>query len=367
MVKRKRASSFNGARKKVALAKTALRLGRIAYNKFLNKKQQSGGEDRMFLTSQQDTKNVYRSKRMSRAKKSKYKRTVQLIRRIKDFTTAQRVFLLQNMEKVTWQMNTSHYTGAIMGRFDPDKEEIGIREALDKWLPATGASSGNDSRLNNSKVMLDSAVLRVVLRNGNDPPAGASGTIDVDVYQVVCRQDAPDSVIAETYTIGDWLAIQQYKQRKSRGMDFPTFGSGTSNTTFGGELISATTQNNQSLGSTLFDNTQATKYFRIVKWTKVQLPVGGVTEFSFKMFKNKIINLSDVYAVSNDGAPGNLSFKSGITGGFIINVNGRLYEDGSSQLQNEAGTIFVERYVRYSFKPIEEIGGVTLDMQRTNE
>lgn len=372
---KKRRRSSGGSSSAIGLAKT---LASATANAVARRLSQSAGSSRQsnssaggggINTNQNDVTLQYKYKKMPRKLKRKIQRKVKTYKAMKNMDLPQRIFQFFNGEKLTWAPNTSVYTGAIIGRLDLDKEEVSVYNAINEWCSVSNIKD----KLANTTVRCDSAIMRVVIRNGYPGPGlepDHSGIVDLDIYRVVCTRDLRDDAIAATYTTADWLAMFQRRQRQSQAQDWPV---GLSE---GGAGISTLKivpdkKDNQHVGSSLFDNSMFCRYFKILKVHKVQLSPGQICEFSYKQFKNKYFKIGESVQPTDETEPGlyvpqTLAFKKGFTAGFIINCNGRVHDTGSN-LQTEGGTVFIERYARYSFKPMSQIGGNSLDVKTTFE
>nr|QKI29039.1 Cap [Lactuca sativa CRESS virus] len=293
------------------------------------------------ITSQHDIRTLYRKRRMPRRKKRRYVRTLKRWRSALLRESPARIFQYVRAFAVPWSQDTSRYFGAFMGLFGQNVYDNNFGET---WNSITSGNSA-DAKAEAGYFRLDHQSLRVVLRNVTTvSDADATPTIDLDVYEVICIQDIPLALWASGDSIETFHAAVKNKMRQAQGMDIEVDDVGL------GIVPQAqnagTTAFNQVVGDQLWNNPPFLKYWKIIKQFKVKLGSNNETEFQVRDTRNRYINRADCFGTSA------LAAKKGVTRGYIFNVNGRAFENVSTDISWNSGKIVCEQYVRYNAKVV---------------
>lgn len=308
------------------------------------------------LTSQRDVVVSYRKRRMPRRKKRRYVRGIkrwrsqqmrQLPARISNFTYS---------DVITCNQDASQYFGFFGNLCANNVYDNNIGNCFNQMTNDSSA----ELKATAGGVLVKRTSVRVVLRNTTSVGvAGASGTVDVDVYKVICQRDIPlDEWTAGLY-VESFMVTCKNKLRQHKGMDFEVSDTGTGIAT--AQQNAGNSSTNQAVGDVLWNNPPFLRFFKIVKQFKVQLPVGDITEFSWRMSRPKY--------VTRDVCFGNASLaaKKGLTYGYIFNINGRAYKDGANPVGYSSCSVIMEGYTRYNFKVGQSFGADTLVHQTTTD
>lgn len=292
------------------------------------------------LTGERDYRVVYRKKRMPRRRKRRY------VRSIKRFNSAllrsepARLFQYLDVKDYLSGLNTSRYFGAFMGLLGQNFYDNNFGEAFNNM---TGGSATLKAQA--AKLRVDHMSLRVVLRNTTEGVVqGGIGTIDLDVYQVVCCRDLPISAWPSANGIESFAASQKNKLRQATGMDIEVTDAGAGVPT--SQQNAGTSSVTQVVGDSLWNNPLFLRYFKVVKQFKIQLPVGSTTEFSMRDSKNSVITREMCFDLNQ------LAAKAWFTKGYVFNINGRPTLTGPSTYEFANVSVICEQYVRYNCKPL---------------
>lgn len=292
------------------------------------------------LTSERDYRVVYRKKRMPKRKKRRYVKSLKRFRSAMLREEPARIFQYLDVKDYTSGLNASRYFGAFMGLMANNWYDNNFGEAWNNMTLATATLKAQAAKLR-----VDHMALRVVLRNvTTDVVSGGSATIDLDVYQVVCCRDLPISAWPTTSGIESFAVLQKNKLRQATGMDIEVSDTGTGIAT--SQQNAGTSSTTQVVGDSLWNNPLFLRYFKVIKQFKIQLPAGGITEFSMRTSKNHIISREQCFDLNQ------LAAKAWVTKGYVFNINGRPTNTGGSVYEFANVGVVCEQYVRYNCKPL---------------
>jgi hypothetical protein len=251
-----------------------------------------------------------------------------------------RLFQYLDVKDYQSGLNASRYFGAFMGLLSNNFYDNNFGEA---WNNMTGGTATLKAQA--AKLRVDHMSLRVVLRNTSVGfVEGGIGTIDLDVYQVICCRDLPISTWASANGIESFAALQKNKLRQATGMDIEVGDAGTGIAT--SQQNAGTSSVTQVVGDSLWNNPLFLRYFKIQKQFKIQLPVGSTTEFSMRTSKNHVISREQCFDLNQ------LAAKAWVTKGYVFNINGRPTLTGPSTYEFANVSVICEQYVRYNCKPL---------------
>lgn len=342
MVRKRRAStSLGGARKIRNLVNTGVNLYR-AYRSFGSNTR--GRNQRAYttpvLTDQRDVVTTYRKRRMPRRQKRRYVKSIRRWKSAQLRDSPARLFQYVDVDLISWSANTSRYFGAFSGLMGQNNYDNNFGET---WNSITNTNAA-DLKAEAGKFRLDHQSLRVVLRNTTTTAAvGATPTVDVDIYKVVCIRDVPLLLWASGLGVESFLASQKNKLRQAQGMDIEVDDAGTGITT--NQQNAGTSSATQVVGDSLFNNPLFLRYFKVLECKKIQLGSNNQTEFQWRDSRNRYVSREDCFGSSA------LACKRGVTRGYIMNVNGRAY-DNAGTAEFISGSMVMEQYVRYNVKCI---------------
>lgn len=294
------------------------------------------------LTDQRDYRVVYRKRRMPKRRKRRYVRSLKRFRSAMLRNEPSRLFQYLYVNEENSGLNTSSYFGAFAGLCANNNYDNNFGEV---WNSMT-AGSAADLKAQAGRLRVDHMSLRVVLRNiTTDIPSGASGTIDIDVYQVICIRDIPISAWPSGTGIESFHVLQKNKMRQAQGMDIEVNDDGTAGIPTL-QQNSGTSSSNQAVGDSLWNCPLFMRYWRVLKQFKIQLPVGNTTEFQMRTSKNFTIAREECFDLQQ------LAAKAWVTRGYVFNINGRPRQSGPGVWEFADVNLCVENYVRYNCKPI---------------
>lgn len=315
------------------------------------------------LTSENRVVDTYRPKK-SRKKVKRQRSTKKLVKRIKDFNAPQRVFNFVTTYTAECAYGYSRYSAMLMGTFADNVYKNTLYEVGNKLVNY----GTNALKFTLGGFHVDNMHLRTVIRNITQTPEGPgnwTGTLDIDVYHVECRRH----VFAEELSgdVETMLAGWKNYQNQAKAID------GVNDVTYAGAGIAMAQQNagltaaTQAVGDTLFDNGLFCKYFKITRVQKVQLPVGETFEINMHHGRDYYVPHCQTQEIVGASLNKSLFARRGVTKGFILNTNGRLYTNALPQTNFALGTLQIENYVRYSVKPITTVDNAapTLDYKQT--
>jgi len=253
-----------------------------------------------------------------------------------------RIFQYLDVKEENSGTNFSAYFGCFMGLLANNYYDNNFGEV---WNSFTGGTSA-DLKAQAGKLRVDHMSLRVVLRNISDVTVeGSTGTIDIDVYQVICIKDVPADLWPTSTGIESFHATQKNKMRQAQGMDIEVTDDGAAGIPTL-QQNAGTASATQLVGDTLWNNPPFLRYWRITKQFKIQLPVGSTTEFGMRTSKNFSIAREECFDLNQ------LAAKAWVTRGYIFNINGRAVVTGPGVYGFQDVNVVCEQYVRYNCKPI---------------
>lgn len=294
------------------------------------------------LTAQHDFRTTYRRKPMPRKKKRRYVKSLKRFRSQQLRTSPSRIFQYVSCQQEHSGTNYCRYFGAFMGLYAQNNYDNNFGEA---WNSITDGTTA-DEKAKAGGFRLDHQGIRCVLQNVTTGlPAGANGTIDVDVWVVTCIRDIPLELWPSGLGIESMMVTCKNRLRQPKGMDIEVSDTGTGIAT--AQQNTGASSTTQLVGDTLWNNPVFLRYWKISKQFKVQLPVGNITEFSMRSAKNRYIPRELCFD------EGKLAAKAYVTQGYIFNINGRPYTtDGGAAWAFPDVTVNVEQYVRYNVKVV---------------
>lgn len=294
------------------------------------------------LTAEKDVRTTYRKRRMPRAKRRRYVRSLKRFRSNLMKSEASRIHMLNWVEKPVAATDTSRYFGAFMGMMANNVYDTAITNL---WNNLESAAT---AKVRQANLRLDHMALNVVIRNSST--GGTTGGImDLDVYKVLFIRDVPLDRWTTADQIETFMAAVKSEMRQHTGMDVAVTDAGVGISTL--QTNAGTTNTNQAVGDILFNNPPFLRYIRVLKAWKVQLGAGQTVTFNWRDSRNRVVARPECTS-SEAGA---LAAKRYLTKGYIFNINGRY---GTSSY--DAVSCTCEHYVRYNFKPMVPISSDTL-------
>lgn len=293
------------------------------------------------LTGERDYRVVYRKKRMPKRKKRRYVRSMKRFRSAMLREEPARIFQFLAVNDYQSGLNACRYFGAFMGLFANNFYDNNFGEVYNNITNVGAATLKAEA----AKLRVDHTSLRVVLRNVTTGfVEGGIGTIDLDVYEVVCCRDLPLAAWSSSNGVESFAAVQKNKLRQATGMDIEVSDVGVAIPT--SQQNAGTSSITQAIGDLLWNNPLFLRYFKVLKQFKIQLPVGSTTEFSMRSSKNRVV-LRDQCFGNNA-----LAAKAWLTKGYVFNINGRPTLTGPGTYEFANVSVIVEQYVRYNCKPL---------------
>lgn len=287
------------------------------------------------LTAERDIRVSYKRRPMSRRRRRRYVRQYRKFKSMFMKTLPARIFQFVHIQTPTALADTSRYFGCFMGMPANSFYDNNLGEVFNNITNGTAADEKGDAM----KLRIDHMSLGVVIRN-NTSLSSNSGVIDLDVYKVVFKRDIPLDLWAAGLGIESFLAVEKNRLRQPFGMDIEVGDTGTGIAT--AQQNAGTSSTTQVVGDTLWNNPTALRYIKVLKQWKVQIPQGGVVQFNWRDSRNHVVPRTDAFGNSS------VSAKSGLTCGYIFNMNGRWVVGAPSQFQQV--DVVVEQYTRYNCK-----------------
>lgn len=287
------------------------------------------------LTGEKDVRTVYRRRRMPRRRKRRYLRKLKQFRSLEMRNEPCRITQFVEGGNVGCIANQQRWFGFFYGLCDQQIDNNSIRDVWNTLSPGTSWETSANLRI-------DHMALSVVLRNVTSGLSSTeSPTIDLDVYKVVCQRDVPKDLWRAGVALDTFIRAMNDRLREHAGYDIPK-------TDAGAGIGVINTGNSTAVGNMLWNNPPFLRYFKIIRQTKIQVPLGGVVHFNMRSSKNKVVNKES--CVGN--VTGSLACKKYLTAGYIFNINGRF---DSTVGGFSACSMDYEIYTRYNCKPLKGI------------
>jgi len=279
---------------------------------------------------------------MPRRKKRRYVRSLKRFRSAMLREEPARIFQYLDVKDYQSGLNLSRYFGAFMGLLANNWYDNNFGEVWNNMTNTNGA----DLKAQAAKLRVDHMALRVVLRNTSVGfVEGGIGTIDLDVYEVICCRDLPISAWATSTGVESFAASQKNKLRQATGMDIEVVDDGSAGIPTA-QQNAGTSSTTQVIGDSLWNNPCFCVIGRSRSSFKVQLPVGATTEFSMRTSKNFLISREQCFDLNQ------LAAKAWVTKGYVFNINGRPTLTGPGVYEFANVSVICEQYVRYNCKPL---------------
>lgn len=251
------------------------------------------------VTNQYDVKTWYKKGRMNRRKRRSWKKFSNKVKAVLNKNIAPTIKLLRHTGQFTTGDNAQNWSAALLytsdGTFAPDRDIQICKDSI--------VGLGNDFA---TKYRFESACLDLIMKNDTDTfvfpePIGVDPQkIIVDLYQVECRKDVPNSVATGIYS----LLFNTF-----------TYANDDADATDVGKILLT------QIGAAIFHNPLFCRYFKVVSKKAIQIGPGQSVELQIRDPKNK-----NLFGLSSEG----ISAKRGFTKGFIWSIRGVPYYDNAT-------------------------------------
>lgn len=287
------------------------------------------------LTSEKDVRTVYRKRRMPRRRKRRFLKRIKQFKSLQLRTEPSRIFQYVQAYSEDAGINTSNYFGCFYGLVANDAYSNSLRKVYGQFTDGVNA----DQKAFASHLRIDHMSITTVIRNVSTPTAGQSGTIDLDVYKVVCIRDVPLALWPDGTDIQAMIQTMGGRLNTAKGADIEVNDAGTG-------IAVAASGNVNAVGSMLWNIPTFLRYFKIIKQFKIQLGVGQVVQLNMRTSKNKRVSYEECQST---GTSGRIAARAYLTAGYIFNENGRWNRAASGWEEVKLET---EQYTRYNIKPL---------------
>jgi len=300
------------------------------------------------LTSEKDVRVTYKKRYMRRGRKKRYVKSLKRWRSMQMRSEPSRIHFLVDAREYASNANTSRYFGCFMGLCAQSFYDTEIANLWNNITSTGGTDATGKSR--HATLRIDHMSLSTIIRNTSS--AGeAGGSVDIDVYKVVCIRDIPLDRWTTGLGIESMHASLKSELRQNLGVDIPTSDGGTGIAAV--QTNAGTSSTNQAVYDVLFNAPPFLRYWRIIKCWKVHLGVGQTCSFNWRDSKNYAVARPECISTES----GALAAKKRLTKGYIFNINGR-WDVVNSEF--ESVSCVVEHSVRYNYKPMVPINSDTL-------
>lgn len=287
------------------------------------------------LTNEKDVRTVYRKRRMPRRRKRRFLRRIKQFKSLQLRTEPSRIFQYVQAYSEDAGLNTSNYFGCFYGLVAQDAYSNSLLKVYGQFTNGVAA----DQKAFASHLRIDHMSITTVIRNVSTPAAGESGTIDLDVYKVICIKDVPISLWPAGTDIQALIQTLGGRLNTAVGQDIEVNDAGAG-------IATAASGNVNAVGSCLWNIPTFCSYFKVIKQFKIQLGVGQVVQLNMRTSKNKRVSYEEC---QSSGTSGRLAAKAYLTAGYIFNENGRWNRATSGW---EAVRLETEQFTRYNIKPL---------------
>jgi len=293
------------------------------------------------LTNDKDVRQTYKRKPMAKGKKKRYVSSLKKFRALQLRNEPSRISLFVHTLGYSAAADTCKYFGSFMGLLANTFYDNSLGDMFNQMTVAGNTAA---AKARQSFLRVDHQSLSVAIRNTTSAVANGSGVIDMDVYKVVVVRDIPLDRWATGISFESMAAALKSDLRQHQGMDIEV-----GDNVLGIPVVqenAGTSDADQAVGDTLFNNPPLCRYFRIVKMWKIQVAPQQVVHFNMRDSKNYVVH-RDMCIASEAAA---LAAKRYVTKGYVFNINGRALSIAPYSF--EPVTAVVETYVRYNAKPI---------------